>query len=176
MAHTTLTREMIFQRTYEQCAGQIRNFLYYKTGNYEKACDMAQESFERYWLNFHKVKEGKEKNYLFTIAYRLFLDDVDRQQVQSKYTFRSASNSGREMESNPEHLYRQKEFKNRLESSIADLPEQRRTIFLMSRIDKMKNREIAEMLGISIKTVEKNISQALNELKVSLSELVSLKI
>lgn len=176
MENNTHLREKTFQQTYEQCAGQIRNFLYYKIGNYEKACDITQESFERYWVNFHKVNVGKEKNYLFTIAYRLFLDDVDRQKVQLKYSFRTSGKTGEEMDNNPEYLYRQEEFKNRLESAITELPDQRRTIFLMSRIDKMKNREIAELLGISIKTVEKNISQALKQLKTTLSELVSLNI
>ena len=176
MENATLQKEMVFQKTYEQCATQVRNFLYYKIGNYEKACDMTQESFERYWINFHKVNEGKEKNYLFTIAYRLFLDDVDRQKVRVKYNSRARGNQDQGMDSNPEYLYRQEEMKERLEDAIADLPDQRRTIFLMSRIDKMKNREIAELLSISIKTVEKNISQALKQLKTTLSELVSLNI
>ena len=176
MENSTVRKEKNFGEAYKQYANLVRNFLYYKTGNYEKAADMTQESFERYWSNMHKVVEGKEKNYLYTIAHRLFLDDLDKQKVHFKYNFRKAGESSQGMDHNPEYLYRQKEFKVSLETAIANLSEQRRTIFLMSRIDKMKNREIAETLEISIKTVEKNVSQALIELKKQLDELVSLRI
>ena len=46
----------------------------------------------------------------------------------------------------------------------------------MSRIDKMKNQEIADALELSIKTVEKHITSALKSLKENLDELTSFKI
>jgi RNA polymerase sigma-70 factor (ECF subfamily) len=49
----------------------------------------------------------------------------------------------------------------KLESVIAGLPEKQREVFLLSRIDKKKYAEIAEMLDISVKAVEKRMSQAL---------------
>ena len=77
---------------------------------------------------------------------------------------------------NPEHMYREEEFKERLEEAISDLPEKQRVVFLLSRIDKMKNREIAEELDISIKTVEKHLSNSLKQLKDSLDEIAQLKL
>jgi len=79
------------------------------------------------------------------------------------------------MEQNPEFLYEGQEFKQRLESAISSLPEKQRVVFLMSRIDKYKNREIAEIMDISIKTVEKHISGAIKSLKDDLDELNNLK-
>ena len=49
------------------------------------------------------------------------------------------------------------------------LPEKCRKVFLMSRMDGMKNHEIASALGISEKTVEKHITRALKEFKAHLS-------
>lgn len=44
------------------------------------------------------------------------------------------------------------------------MPERCKEVFLLSRHDNLKNREIAEKLKISIKTVEKHISSALQTL------------
>ena len=81
-----------------------------------------------------------------------------------------------QMEQNPEFMYQEEEFKERLESAVSDLPEKQRVVFLMSRIDKYKNREIAEIMDISIKTVEKHISAAVKALKENLDELDNLKV
>ncbi|MDD4777227.1 MAG: RNA polymerase sigma-70 factor [Fermentimonas sp.] len=47
---------------------------------------------------------------------------------------------------------------------VKQLPERCKEVFLLSRHDNLKNREIAEKLEISIKTVEKHISLALSSL------------
>lgn len=47
---------------------------------------------------------------------------------------------------------------------VSQLPERCKEVFLLSRHDNLKNREIAEKLEISIKTVEKHISLALQTL------------
>ena len=92
-----------------------------------------------------------------------------------KFQYRM-STSESQMENNPEYVYRESEFKGRLEAAISELSEHQRTVFLMSRIDKMKNREIAETLDISIKTVEKHVSNSLKFLKKELDDVENLKI
>jgi len=44
---------------------------------------------------------------------------------------------------------------------LANLPSKQREVFLLNRIDKKKYAEIAEMLGISVKAVEKRMQKAL---------------
>ena len=55
----------------------------------------------------------------------------------------------------------EKEFMEKLESTIDNLPEKQREVFLMNRIEKMKYKEIALHLDISVKAVEKRMHQAL---------------
>lgn len=56
--------------------------------------------------------------------------------------------------------------------AISSMPEKRKQIFRMSRIMGMKNREISDTLGISIKTVEYNIRKAQEELRKLMSIIV----
>jgi len=54
---------------------------------------------------------------------------------------------------------------------IENLPEKEREVFLLSRIDKMKYKEIAEFLDISIKTVEKRMTNALVDVRKHLGKV-----
>ena len=55
----------------------------------------------------------------------------------------------------------EKEFLLKIEKSISELPDKQREVFLLSRIEKKKYKEIALLLGVSIKTVEKRMHDAL---------------
>ena len=171
----SICEDHVFQEVHSTYELPIRNFLFYKLGDLEKAKDFAQESFVRLWNNCSKVTFEKVKSYLFTTANHLFLDDYDHQKEVLKFEYRSDATESR-LEQNPEHLYREQEFKTRLEDAISDLPEKQRVVFLMSRIDKLKNKEISETLDISIKTVEKHVSSAIKNLKNSLDEMADLKL
>jgi RNA polymerase sigma-70 factor, ECF subfamily len=56
------------------------------------------------------------------------------------------------------------ETEERIFKAIEDLPPQCRTIFKLSRLEKLKYSEIAKKLGLSIKTIENQISTALKKL------------
>lgn len=171
----SLCEEHVFHQEYTSHELKVRNFLFYKLGDLEKARDFTQEAFIRLWNNCSKVAIEKVKGFLFTTANRLFLDHYDHQKVVLKFEHRMDRSEDR-MEQNPEFIYQGEEFKERLESAVSDLPEKQRVVFLMSRIDKYKNKEIADIMDISIKTVEKHVSNAVKSLKENLDELSNLKV
>lgn len=175
MDQKSVCEEEVFHQIHKELNISLRNFLFYKFGSLEKAKDFTQEAFVRLWNNCAKVQLAKSKSFLYTVANRLFLDDVDHQKVKMKFQ-RRMSITESQMEDNPEYVYRREEFKERLETAISELSEHQRAVFLMSRIDKMKNREIAETLDVSIKTVEKHISNSLKFLKSELDDLEKIKI
>lgn len=57
------------------------------------------------------------------------------------------------------------ELQRQIDETLQQLPECTRQVFMMSRFEGLKNREIAEQLGISVKVVEKHISKALSVLR-----------
>jgi RNA polymerase sigma-70 factor (ECF subfamily) len=61
-----------------------------------------------------------------------------------------------------------------LRDALNELPEQCRTIFQMSRFQELKYREIADELGLSVKTVENQMGKALKILRSRLAEFLPL--
>jgi RNA polymerase sigma-70 factor (family 1) len=175
MDTNSICEEQVFLEIHKEQSLPLRNFLFYRLGSLEKAKDFVQEAFITLWENCSKVSFDKAKSYLFTIANRKFLDETSHQKVVLKFERRMSIKEA-QMEENPEYIYREEEFKERLEEVVSELPEKQRAVFLLSRIDKMKNKEIAELLDISIKTVEKHLSNSLKSLKEKLDELGDFKI
>jgi RNA polymerase sigma-70 factor (ECF subfamily) len=64
------------------------------------------------------------------------------------------------------------ELEKKIHLALNELPEQCRTIFQMSRFDELKYLEIADKLGISVKTVESQMSKALRLLRVKLVDFL----
>ena len=71
----------------------------------------------------------------------------------------------------PEYLLEEQQFKDRLQVALQGLTEDQRTTFLLNRVEGKKHAEIAEMLGISQKAVEKRIYTALAKLRQDIKEL-----
>ena len=61
-----------------------------------------------------------------------------------------------------------------IQEAIATLPEKCREVFVLSKIEGLKNREIAEKLNISEKTVERHMSIALSKLREELDWLLQI--
>jgi RNA polymerase sigma-70 factor, ECF subfamily len=65
------------------------------------------------------------------------------------------------------------ELKTKIEDAINELPEKCREIFMMSRYENLKYQEIADKLTISVKTVETQMSKALQHMRLRLAEYIS---
>lgn len=151
-----------FRKCFEQYAEQVRNFIYYKSGNLALAEDIMQEAFLRLWKGREKVDPEKAKSYVFAVANNLFLDSARHQQVVLKYQNHPTRDSDNE---SPQHVLEQKEFKAALEKAINDLPDGQREVFLLNRIEKLTYQEIADRLGVSVKAIEKRMGKALKRMR-----------
>ena len=147
-----------FEAIYNTYAKEIRRFLFYKTQDIDKSEDILQEVFIKLWENCNKVDPNKVKSYIYSIANNMFLNDIKHQKVVQNYRKHNGNDSTNE---SPEFVMLEKEFMEKLESTIDNLPEKQREVFLMNRIEKKKYKEIALLLDISVKAVEKRMHQAL---------------
>ncbi len=158
----SVCEEKVFHSIFVAQAESLRNFMYYKTGNLQQAEDLMQDAFAKLWENCVKVSLEKAKSFLFTVANNRFLNQVQHKKVVLKFEQHSHTQQTNE---NPQFLLEEEEFKQRLMAAIAELPEKQREVFLLNRIEKMKYREISELLNISVKAVEKRMHNALKALR-----------
>lgn len=154
--------QKVFENIFNTYAKDLKRFLFFKTQDMDLAEDILQDAFIKLWENCENVTFSKLKSYLYTVANNLFLNTIKHQKIVLKHK----TNSLRIVENEtPEFLLVEKEFLNKIETVIASLPQKQREVFLLNRIEKKKYKEIAEMLNISIKTVEKRMHFALKTMR-----------
>ena len=147
-----LCEESRFKDFYLKNLQGASNFAFYKCGDSAKSLDLVQDAFAKIWENCSKIDFKKAKTYLFTTVNNLFLNTVKHNKVVIEYA-KSAP------------YLEEEEFKKKLQDAIADLSDAQREVFLLNRIEGKKYREIAELLGLSQKAVEKRMSGALKLLR-----------
>ncbi|MFK7757168.1 MAG: RNA polymerase sigma factor [Flavobacteriales bacterium] len=136
----------------------IRGFIYYKLGDMKMAEDLAQDAFVKLWENRNGVKKETVKSYLYTIANNITINHLKRNQLRYKFENQVIHYTEKET---PEFKLIQKEYEEKLNSVLAQIPDGSREVFLMNRLEGLKYREIAERLGLSVKAIEKRMSKAI---------------
>ncbi|WP_046743466.1 RNA polymerase sigma factor [Kordia zhangzhouensis] len=157
-----------YERIFNTHAETLRNFIYYKCGSEQQAEDIVQDAFIKLWKNCASIIYDKAKSYLFTVANNMFLNEVAHEKVKLKYKQQIAPKITNET---PEFILRQKEFQEKLQKTIAKLPDGQREVFLLNRIDKKTYAEIAEIIGLSVKAVEKRMHKALITLRKEIGNI-----
>ena len=136
----------------------------------EAAEDIVQAFFVKFWENRAEVKvKSSQRSYLFTSIKNACLNQLKHINVREDYK----DFNQREMDDSQYTVsdeYEASELDVKIRKSIEELPEARRKIFIMSRYEGLKYKEIAEKLQISIKTVENQMGSAIKHLKVDLAE------
>lgn len=163
--------EVVFAALFDAHAEVIRNFVYYKCKDMQQAEDITQDAFVKLWQNCKKVLFSKARSFVMKVAQNAFFNQVAHDKVILKYN--ASINTGvRAITESPDFLMEEKEFMQKLERSIADLPEKERVVFLLSRKDKKTYREIAEILGLTQKAVERRMHLALQKLREKLGRAI----
>ncbi len=163
---TTLTKEE-FKELFDKNFDEIRNYLFYRCGNKELATDIAQDCFLKLWEKKDNIRLGQVKGLLYKMASDLFINSF-HQQKRTQKVFENLQFDHEDY--SPEEILSFEQLKNKYEMLIEAMPRNQREVFLMSRIDGLQYREIAETLGLGIKAVEKRMGIALNYLRTALIE------
>ncbi|WP_368660054.1 RNA polymerase sigma factor [Aquimarina sp. TRL1] len=155
-----ICKPKVFEDIYRSQSRTLRNYIYYKSGDVEQAEDIVQEAFVKLWKNCSKVIFEKAAGFLFLVAKNMHLNHETRKKVIFRHRQTLGNTEKRSIES-PEFLLEEKEFMIKIERVLANLPDGQREVFLLNRIDKKTYKEIAEIVGISVKAVEKRMYNAL---------------
>lgn len=138
--------------------------------------DIVQEVFVKIWEKRLQIATINLEAFLFRLVRNRCIDYI-------KY-LKVANNRMQEIQlsSKYEELYRidfigdepyvliEQELKQKIEKTIGSLPERCREVFILSRMNGLKNKEIAEKLDINIKNVERHLTRALQTFRTNFSE------
>ena len=147
-----------FKKLFDAYFESIKNYVFYRIGDIDVATDITQDVFTRVWEKQMNVDLSQAKYLLYKIAKDMLVSKYRRIAVENKFTTRMQFEMTELIASDD---YDYKQLKCKYENALNKLPEKQRTVFMMSRTDELKYQEIADRLEISIKTVEKRISNAL---------------
>ncbi len=159
--------ELLFRRYYRALCSHAVRFVYSK----EVAEDIVGDVFLVLWKNnvyekintsFRAYLYASVRNRAFNYLQWEFKKDVDIDTIPE-------NNQNHVFEETPQTMLQFDELFQKIESSITALPPQCQRVFLMSRFENKKNREIADELEIALKTVEAHIMKALAQMRNALN-------
>lgn len=171
------SKNLIVEELFRKYYKILYAYAFRLSGDKEASEDIVQDAYYELWKKREELVIGDAiKFYLFRSIYTKTLNYFNYKTFTSKEMV-ELSAEGRiqqiYLESNffdQESDLIFKELQQEINTVISSLPEQCKRVFILSRKHELKNREIAEQLGISVKAVEKHISKALSILRLSLKD------
>lgn len=139
----------------------------------EDAEECVQDAMLWLWENKDMlVIQSSLSNYLFSIVHHRAINRIKQQEVKS----RVENYFYEEMQSliDDTNFYLIEELTIRIQEAVETLPESYKEAFVMHRFKNMSYKEIAEILGVSPKTIDYRIQQALKQLRIELKRLFTL--
>ena len=138
----------------------------------EIAKDIVQEVFFGLWQKKENIDLSKSvRSYLTSAVRNKCLNSIRDHKKFSDTIFESEYHYFKTNYKPSDRLI-EEELKKKITSSIDELPEKCREVFLLSRYENLKYLEIADRLHISVKTVETQMSKALQHLRIRLAEYI----
>lgn len=161
--------QVAFQAVYDQYHAKLFHYFLkripHKCGTKEVAKDLTQQAFIKLWQSRHTLSEAHTLDtQLFTIANSIFIDHLRRQAVERKYQHHLEDNLD-EQSSLIYHSHSDYESADYLNAVSEDLPPIRKNVFMLKIAKGYSNKEVAEQLSVSIKTVEDHYSKALKHVR-----------
>lgn len=174
--------EEAFELLYRRFYPRLFNFCFKITGNEAISQDLVHETFIKFWENRHRLEGDSYDALLFRITRNLCFNYLKHQKVVENKSI-NLKNCRQweelyriEFVRDDPYLLIEKELEEQFLEIVNDLPDRCREVFILSRMNGMKNKEIALELDLSLKAIEKHMSHALRifRSKLSLPVLISL--
>jgi len=165
--------ENAFEELVKKYEHSVFNTIYRYIGNTDEAHDIAQEVFIKVWRH---VKSFKGKSKFSTWLYRIVVNQCLNYRSKHKEKLISLEETT-EKGKIPESLKVEINFEHRRKAEIVrkaidDLPGRQRIALILSKLESKTYAEIAQIMGVSLSSVESLIFRAKENLKRKLLPLI----
>jgi len=158
--------EMLFKQYYESLCVFALRYL----PDEDAAKDLVQDMFFKIWekRDSFYITTSLE-SYLYRSVHNLSINYLNHEKIKKSYKDKIIDGFRRKLY-NDDNAYSEFKLKDEVDKSIESLPERRKKIFKLSRLDGLKYSEIAARMDISVKTVESQMTQAISFLRDKLKD------
>jgi len=162
---------VVFERVFKSEFKNLYSYACSILKDEAAAEEMVQQVFYKLWEKRGTIQELQSVTaYLYRSVHNECLNYLKHAKVKSAHQAYAAYTS-KEADLPPDQVTL-KELQNQIDSAIQELPEQCRAVFQMSRYEDLKYKDIADRMGISVKTVENQMGKALRTLRTKLAEFL----
>ncbi|MDX1639250.1 MAG: RNA polymerase sigma-70 factor [Balneolaceae bacterium] len=164
-----------FERLFKRYYLQLTRFSWRYVNSRAVAEELVQETFSEIWEERETINIDRSvRSWLYKAVKNRSLNYIKHQKVQQKYDSRwmerKEADSTFDFEEK-EHIER---IRRQVKIAIEELPERSRMTYKLHRYDGLTYREIADVMDVSVKTVESQMSRTLRKLRDRLSHLLPL--
>ena len=154
----------LFRHYYIDLCAYSRRYV----GRVDIAEEIVSDTFFRLWENHRSIEINQSlKGYLFQAVCNNSLNFLRKLKYETKIEDYFSDNSYENISTEsssfdlPEQSIVMQEVNDKINEAISQLPPQQQKVFMLKRFENKKNKEIAELMGISVKTVEMHLSKAM---------------
>lgn len=171
----------LFSRFFQENQEKFLTFAYSYLRNKAEAEDVLMEAMIALWEHRERWEEGSNLHALMlTIIKNRALNHLEHQQIRLRAEEDINSHNQRELDlristlkaCEPDQIFNT-EIQHIVHKALEQMPEQSRKIFMLSRYQNLPNRQIAEQLNVSLKTVEAHITKTLRILRLELKDYLA---
>lgn len=167
----SLNNPKVFESLFKEWFQSLSNYAYKLLLDKGSAEDAVQQVFSKLWEKRTQIAiDSSIKSYLYRATYNTCMNEIGR----NKKLFSLDEKQEKISSFNADADARSHDLERKIKEGLNSLPEKCRAIFVLSRYENLKYKEIAAMLDISIKTVENQMGKALKMMRVHLKEFISL--
>lgn len=166
-----------FEQIYQSYWSELYSYAYNILRDKAVCEEIVQEIFFSLWNKRREIQITHSiRAYLFTAVKFQTLNYIKSEKVKRNYAASYGAFKKILFDNSNEENIHLADLKNLVENEVSKLPEKCQQIFRMSRNEHHSIKNIADLLNISHKTVENQLSKALKQLRSSLGQLFSLLI
>lgn len=166
-----------FEQIYESYWAELYSYAYNILRDKAVCEEIVQEIFFSLWTKRRELQITHSiRAYLFTAVKFQTLNYIKSEKVKRNYAASYGTFKKILFDNSNEENIHLADLKNLVENEVAKLPEKCQQIFRLSRNEHQSVKNIADLLNISHKTVENQLSKALKQLRSSLGQFFSLLI
>ncbi|BDD11979.1 DNA-directed RNA polymerase sigma-70 factor (plasmid) [Fulvitalea axinellae] len=160
-----------YEYFFNRYSGVLFGYAFHLLQDRQAAEDLVQDVYLKLWNNKAKLRPSASlKPYLFRSAFNAYMDMRRHLAVREKFDRRFFVEPERTSDDNADSPMIITEMGERITEALDTLTESQRAVFVKCKMEGKKYSDVAEEMGVSIKTVEAHMTKAKKKLGVALRD------